>query len=219
MPPEGCPLCGAAATLRETVGARRFFQCEACRLLFLHPLDRLGPEAERAHYATHENDADDPGYRRWLGRLVEPLVDRLAPGAQGLDFGCGPAPALASMLTERGFPTAIYDPFFAPDESVLSRRYDFVTCTETAEHFHDPRRAFERLAGLIEPGGLLAVMTQLVRDDARLADWRYARDPTHTSLYTEATLSWIAAWRRWRIERVGRDIALFYVPTRSARGV
>ena len=43
---------------------------------------------------------------RFLGRLAEPLVERLDPGASGLDFGCGPGPALAAMLTRRGYTVA-----------------------------------------------------------------------------------------------------------------
>ena len=47
----------------------------------------------------------------------------------GLDFGAGPGPALAAMMSEDGFDVAIYDPFFQPDAEALQRKYDFITCT------------------------------------------------------------------------------------------
>jgi SAM-dependent methyltransferase len=176
------------------------------------PEDRPSPEAERRHYETHENDPEDPRYRAFLDRLALPLADRLAPGAEGLDYGSGPGPALARMLSERGFPMALYDPLFAPDEAVLGRTYDFVTCTETAEHFSRPGEEFRRLGRLLRPGGWLGVMTEVVDEARPFADWRYARDPTHVCFYRAETLAWIARTHGWRLERPHRNVALFRVP-------
>lgn len=39
---------------------------------------------------------------------------------------------------------AVYDPFFAPEAGVLTRKYVFVTCTEVAEHFCRPCQAWVR---------------------------------------------------------------------------
>jgi hypothetical protein len=44
--------------------------------------------------------------------LAGPLLARLAPASQGLDYGCGPGPALAAMLAEAGHAVALYDPLF-----------------------------------------------------------------------------------------------------------
>jgi len=173
------------------------------------PEDRPTPEEERAHYRTHRNDAGDPGYRAFLARVADPLAARLAPGAEGLDYGAGPGPALAAMLRERGFPTAVYDPFFAPDADALRRTYDFVTCTETAEHFHAPGDEFARLDGLLRPGGILAVMTEMLEDGRDFAAWRYARDPTHVSFYRPRTMRWIAEKHEWTMESPGRNVFLF----------
>jgi SAM-dependent methyltransferase len=59
---------------------------------------QLSVEAEREYYGTHRNAVDDPGYRAWLGRLAEPLLERVRPPASGLDFGCGPAPEVLEHL-------------------------------------------------------------------------------------------------------------------------
>ncbi len=205
-----CPLChepepAPFARLRE--GA--YWRCSACGLTFLDPQWHPGPETERAQYETHENDPLDPGYRRFLGRLAEPLVARLPAGAEGLDYGCGPGPALAMMLREAGFPTSVFDPFYAPQTKPLERQWDFITCTEVVEHFHHPAVEFDRLFGLLRPGGWLGVMTELLTDDARFAGWRYRRDPTHVAFYSDRVLTWIARHYACELVRPGRNVALF----------
>lgn len=212
-PAPACPLCRSAdvhpfAELRHG----RYLRCGVCRLVLLAPELRPSAEAERAHYGTHENDPDDPGYRAFLARLADPLADRLAAGASGLDYGSGPGPALPRMLEARGFRMRLYDPFFAPDEDALRQVYDFVTCSETAEHFHHPAEEFARLDGLLRPGGWLGVMTELLDDARDFATWRYARDPTHVCFYHADTMRWIADARGWRMEHPGRNVVLFHKP-------
>ena len=75
-------------------------------------------------------------------RLWDELRPRLPEGARGLDYGAGPGPALAAMIEEDGYSAALYDPLFHPDEAVLSDSYDFITCTETVEHFATPAPTF-----------------------------------------------------------------------------
>ena len=212
VPPD-CPLCRSTRT-RPFAHAhgRRYFECEVCRLVFLSPGDRLDAAAERAHYGTHRNDPADPGYRAFLDRLAAPLVERLTPGAEGLDYGSGPGPTLSPMLEERGFPMRVYDPFFAPDEAPLRRTYDFVTCTETAEHFFRPAAEFDRLDRLLRPGGWLGVMTEWLREGAVFEGWRYARDPTHVCFYRPETMAWIAAHRGWLLESPRPGVFLFRKP-------
>lgn len=213
-PVVSCPLCLATpAPLLAELHSRRYHGCERCGLVAMDPRDRLGREEELAHYGTHENDPTDTRYRSFLDRLAEPLVERLPPGARGLDYGSGPGPTLSLMLEERGFPTADYDPFFAPDRGVVERSYDFIACTETLEHFFDPRGELERLDALLRPGGWLGVMTQLLEDGVSFDDWHYVRDPTHVSFYRPRTMSWIAAWRGWSVELAGRGAVLFHKPT------
>ncbi len=168
--------------------------------------------SERAHYLTHENDPDDPRYRAFLSRLATPLLKRLSPGLSGLDYGCGPGPALAAMLREAGHSVTLYDPFFAADATVLAGRYDFITCTEVVEHFHEPAREFRQLDGLLRPGGWLAVMTMFQTDDARFANWHYRKDPTHVVFYREATMRTLAADLAWHCEIPAPNVALFCKP-------
>lgn len=190
------------------VGDLQYWRCDRCSARFLQPDQRPAPTVEHAHYLTHRNDPDDPGYRGFLAKLADPLLERLPPAASGLDYGCGPGPALAAMLREAGHEVALYDPFFRPDPAALQRTYDFITCTEVAEHFHRPAQEFDRLDRLLRPGGWLAVMTGFQTDDARFVDWHYRRDPTHVVFYREETFRWIAARHGWGCEIPAKDVVL-----------
>ncbi len=132
----------------------------------------------------------------------------MEPPATGLDYGAGPGPTLSIMLEECGFEVAIYDPFFAPRPGALNRTYDFITCTETAEHFHAPRTEFDRLYNLLTPGGWLAVMTQWA-DEKDFQRWSYARDVTHVCFYRADTMAWIADHFGYKFETPRPNVALF----------
>lgn len=211
-----CPICGARADPLLSVDGRSYFRCPACDARFLDPAQLPSAEEELAHYRHHENDPDDPRYRRFLSKLAEPLLERLPGASRGLDYGCGPGPALAAMLREAGHEVALYDPFFAPDPSPLARTYDFVTCTEVAEHFHHPARDFDRLRALVRPGGWLGMMTCFQTDDARFRDWHYRKDPTHVVFYRAETFGHLAALWGWSCESPVKDVVLMRRPELSA---
>lgn len=217
LTPTACPVCRAPA-LDDflNVDRRDYWCCKACQARFLDPAQRLSREAEHAHYLLHENDPDDPRYRRFLAKLADPLLARLMPASFGLDYGCGPGPALAAMLGEAGHEVALYDPFFHPDPAPLAGTFDFITCTEVAEHFHRPADEFDRFDRLLRPGGWLAVMTCFQTDDARFANWHYRKDPTHVVFYRETTFRTIAAQRGWACEIVVKDVALMQKPEPAA---
>lgn len=210
-----CPLCGGGcAPARTELQGRPFHDCGQCGLLFVERVELPGAEDERARYATHRNDPADAGYRGFLDRLAAPLVERLAAGAEGLDYGSGPGPTLSMMLAERGFPTAIWDPFFAPDPGPLQRRWDFVTCSEVVEHLHRPIDDLSRIAELLRPGAWFGVMTGMVTPEveASLSTWWYARDPTHVAFYRPRTMAWIAGHFGWSMEPVSETVVLFQTP-------
>jgi SAM-dependent methyltransferase len=208
-----CPVCRAVDVEAFFAdGSRRYGRCATCGARFLASDSLPDAVAERAQYDLHENDVNDAGYRRFLSRLADPLLARLPPGRDGLDYGCGPGPALAAMLEEAGHRVALYDPFYEPDTRVLDRPYDFITCSEVAEHFHDPAGEFERLDRLLKPGGWLAVMTCFQTDDARFEGWHYRKDPTHVVFYREETMHWLARRYGWICEIPGKDVALMRKP-------
>ncbi len=209
QPPPECPVCLSPRPDHfQCIAEKDYWRCRHCRATFVAARHLPEPRAELTRYRLHQNHPDDPEYRRFLERLAGPLLERIKPGLDGLDYGCGPGPALAKMLTEAGHRMQLYDPFFRPDASVLDRTYDFITCTEVAEHFHHPAAEFETLNRLLRPGGWLGIMTGFQTDDNRFADWHYRRDPTHVVFYREETLRCLAARFHWECEVPARDIAL-----------
>lgn len=206
----GCHVCGSEVTLPfQTHGTRVYRRCPRCEARLLHPDHYLPLARERAYYDTHHNNPDDPGYRRFLGKLAKPLLERLPAGAEGLDFGCGPGPALARMLEEQGHRVALYDPVFFPQPETLQGCFDFITCTEVVEHLHNAYAVFEQLVQRLRPGGWLAVMTCFQTDDSRFAGWHYRRDPTHVVFYREETLTWLAQHFGMTLDIPVKDVALF----------
>ncbi|MEQ6885912.1 class I SAM-dependent methyltransferase [Salicola sp. Rm-C-2C1-2] len=196
-----------------TVGERDYWRCQRCEATFLEPSQRPGLQTEKAEYDQHDNDVADAGYRRFLARLSDVLLPRLRPADHVLDFGCGPGPALVTMLREAGYVAQGYDPFYAPDETLLRRQYDAITCTEVIEHLHDPAGTFRRLDELLAHGGWLGIMTCFQTDDDRFANWHYRRDPTHVVFYREATLHRVAAQFGWHCEVPRKDVALMQKAT------
>jgi len=204
-----CSVCHQAQPVPfRQIGQQAYLRCPNCLATIMAPESRLTPEEERKIYELHDNDPADAGYRWFLSKLAEPLMARLPEGARGLDFGCGPGPALARMLTEAGFDMALYDPFFHPDPAALDGRYDFITCTEVVEHLHRPAEIFHQLDGLLKAGGWLGIMTCFQTDDDRFDNWHYRRDPTHVVFYREATFEWLASHYGWRLEIPRKDVVL-----------
>jgi SAM-dependent methyltransferase len=191
---------------------RDYYRCRRCCLVFVPPHQYLSAAEERAQYELHRNAPDDSGYRRFLGRLYEPLQPRLAAHSHGLDFGCGPGPTLSVMFAEAGHRVELYDPFFAPDRSVLTRCYDFITATEVVEHLHRPGDELHRLWRLLRPGGYLGVMTKLVSDREAFSRWHYKNDPTHVSFFSRPTFQWLADVWGAGIEIIGQDVVIFARP-------
>ena len=213
LPGFPCPVCEQhGPRLLARLDERDYLRCRRCAATYLPPEQRPNREAERREYRLHRNAVDDPGYRAFLARLTVPLLERLDPDAEGLDYGCGPGPALAAMLHEAGHPMALWDPLFAPDRSVLQRRYDFITCTEVIEHLHHPRQVFEQLQCLLHPGGLLGLTTCFQTDDARFAGWHYRRDPTHVLFWRRETLEFLAGQLGWSILFPADNVALLQLP-------
>lgn len=163
-------------------------------------------------YDRHENNIEDAGYRSFLARLADPLLQRLNPNCRGLDFGCGPGPALAVMLREQGHEVALYDLYYAPDLEVFDQQWDFITSTEVIEHLGQPGQELQRLWQCLKPGGLLALMTKRVTNLEAFSTWHYKNDPTHISFFSESTFQWLAAQWQAELEIVANDVVILRKP-------
>jgi len=210
---NSCPLCGNNTHVAYHHDAQRTYRrCSACLVIFVPAQFWLSQNAEKAEYELHQNDIHDKRYRKFLSRLYQPLLDVLQDTqVQGLDYGCGPAPALAEMLSESGLQMEVYDPIYFATSSVLNKRYDFICATEVVEHFRDPDAEFERLFSLLKPHGVLAIMTKLVRDQASFRNWHYIRDKTHICFYSRETFSYIGGLYDADLTYYGDDVIFLQI--------
>lgn len=206
-----CPLCGSDnIALFYEDRKRVYLNCSRCELVFVPATYWLSAQDERATYDLHENDARDHGYRQFLSRLSEPLLQKLEPRQKGLDFGCGPGPALSQLLQEQGHQVDLYDPFFFADGSVFDREYDFICATEVVEHMHDPDKEFTTLFRMLKKGGWLGIMTKMVIDRQAFSQWHYIRDMTHICFYSKGTFEYLAERFHAQLEFVAKDVILLH---------
>lgn len=207
-----CPLCTSVQNYPLPVAGKQYHRCLGCELVWLDSACHLAPAAEKAVYDDHDNRVDDPGYRRFLMRAFGEVLSRVPPPAEGLDFGCGPGPALIAMGREAGYRMAGYDKFYADEPELLSRQYDFITSTEVMEHVADPRAVLDRLWDCLKPGGILVLQTQRVLDDERFRQWRYRHDPTHIVFFAEASFRILAACWQAQVSFPHADVVVLHKP-------
>lgn len=216
---DPCPLCGGADTARYTEDRfRPYLICRNCSLVFVPERYHVSAVEEKDRYDLHRNDPEDPAYRKFLSRLFIPLREYLPEGAEGLDFGCGPGPALAAMFRESGYRIDTYDKYYDPDNGIFGKDYDFITATEVLEHLHHPGFELERLLKRLKTGGILGIMTKLVRNRMAFERWHYKNDATHVCFFSKTTFEWLGdAWRT-RIEFIGNDVILIHKEEEFAIG-
>ena len=177
--------------------------------MFVPPEQFLSAETEKAAYDHHQNSPEDEAYRGFLSRLFVPMHQLLQPGSHGLDFGCGPGPTLSLMFKEVGHTVDEYDYFYANDQSLLQQTYDFITTSEVVEHLHHPKEELERLWNILNPGGILGIMTKRVFNREAFTTWHYKNDLTHVCFFSEPTFQWLADVWQADLTIADKDVVLF----------
>ena len=205
-----CPLCCSGNTKHYFSDSHRAYQrCVDCKLVFVPARYWLTLQEEKATYDLHQNDPNDPGYQKFLSRLSTPLLRKLPPNQTGLDFGCGPGPALPGLLKAGRHRLDLYDPFYFNDPAVFQKCYDFICATEVFEHLRDPAHVFAALFGMLRKGGWLGIMTKLVTDQEAFSRWHYTRDLTHICFFSRSTLGFVARLFHAALYFVDKDVILF----------
>jgi len=211
-----CVLCLSKNTITHLkkndpqFGIRIYNKCKNCHLIFLSPQYHLDAKSEKSRYDLHQNDPKDLNYISFLNRLAEPLKLKIREDCSGLDFGCGPGPAMTKLFDENTYKINFYDPFYYPDHSLLNKTYDFITCTEAVEHFYNPNKEFSLLNNLLKKQfSYLGIMTEMVTDESNFENWWYHRDPTHVCFYSKQTFEWIAQWQNWSLEFPRKNVVIF----------
>ena len=207
---SACPLC--KCNICEPFfqdKKRQYLRCSHCELVFVPRCYWLNSTSEKAIYDLHQNSPHDEGYRNFLSRLTSPLLKILPPNQKGLDFGCGPGPALPCILEEKGHHVDLYDPFYQDDSSLLLKTYDFICATEVVEHLHNPSATFTLLFQLLKQRGWLGIMTKMVIDKHSFQTWHYIRDMTHICFFNRSTFEYIAQRFNAKFTLFNNDVILF----------
>ncbi len=207
-----CGLCESAVSsvfFRDEKRQWDYFQCKNCELVFRDPETYLSHEDEKQRYLTHDNNIENQGYVKFLTPVVKTLVTHLKPGSQGLDFGSGPGPILDKLFAEENIDVKNYDPYFDYHPFLLDEQYDFITCTETFEHFTIPFKEMVTMTACLKPSGYLLLMTEMYKDSEQFAQWGYRMDPTHICFLNPTGLRWLAEkWGYEILSSVGRIFLL-----------
>ena len=199
MPIDACPLCSSNLTesfYRDSY--REYLKCSNCDFVFVPKIYHLSEKNERARYDSHNNDPEDDRYRNFLNQLLNPLQDRIPKNANGLDFGSGPGPTLSLILKENGYSVDLYDKFYARNDAVFDKQYDFITASEVVEHLREPLIELSRLMDLLKNKGVLAIMTQILTPQIDFEQWYYKNDPSHIGFFSEKALNYLS--QNWQAE-------------------
>lgn len=186
-----CPLCKSASRHYHTQITRDFLQCSGCSSVFLHPKDHLTSEAEKTHYLNHNNDPEDVRYQAFVSPVTNAILRDFEPHHKGLDFGSGTGSPILKVLEDNNYDVVQYDLYFHDDRELLNQQYDYIACSETAEHFKEPYAEFKQLFNLLKPNGKLYIMTDRFEESRDFGSWFYKTDPTHVFLYHEKAFEWI----------------------------
>lgn len=204
-----CILCNSPATFFAEEREKRYYQCKNCEAVVMNTADYVSEAEEQERYEEHNNDVTDPRYQRFVTPVVDAVLRYTQPSDKGLDFGAGTGPVITKLLREQSYEMSLYDPFFWDRPKNLDKKYGFIVCCETMEHFHQPRKEFEQLHDLLEDDGYLFCKTKLYSDDVIFSGWRYAHDQTHVIFYTIKTLEWISENIGFDLLYAGDDVIIF----------
>ncbi len=204
-----CPLCQFLSDFFYKDTARNYYKCTNCSLVFVLPEEFVSIEEEKAVYELHQNSPEDQGYRNFLSRILEPMVQRISLNSVGLDFGCGPGPTLSIMFEEKGYQMKNFDPFFCNETKNLNQNYDFITSTEVLEHLRKPFESLNKVWGMLRNEGYLGIMTKMVINKESFKNWHYKNDETHICFFSKKTFAWLGELWDSKPIFLGSDVILF----------
>ncbi|MFO8235191.1 MAG: class I SAM-dependent methyltransferase [Bacteroidales bacterium] len=204
-----CPLCSGETKDFFTGQHGKYYKCQNCQSVLLHPNYYVTPEQEKDRYLEHNNDVNDPGYQNFVSPIVNSILKNQNPKDDGLDYGAGTGPVIAKLLHDRGYKIVTYDPLF-DKKDIFNRHYDYIVSCEVIEHFHNPYKEFQRLKKMLKSNGLLYCMTDLYDENIDFKSWHYKDDQTHVIFYHTKAIEWIQKHCGFsKAEKEGR-LLLFY---------
>lgn len=186
-----CSLCDTPDSKlihKDPHNGSLFYSCLDCGFIFRDRQFFLKFEDELKRYRQHQNDVNSIGYQNFLRPVVDEVLKTCTAQQKGLDYGCGPSSVVVHLLKDNFYDVSQYDPFFHPNDNLLLKQFDYITCTEVVEHFKNPRLEFRKLANLVKAAGVLIIKTSLTDEVSDFANWHYHRDPTHVGFLNRRSL-------------------------------
>lgn len=187
-----CPLCFKSNSANQIKGAddRIYYRCENCFLIFVDTHFLPSADKELKRYNLHQNTIDDKLYVDFLNQAIHPSLNFIHSSHHGLDYGCGKNAVLSQLLLAHGIGCDNYDVFYYP--KLPDKLYDFIFCTETAEHFFSPEKEFFNMTSRLYKNGFLILMTEFWKNLDDFKNWYYTRDFTHVCFYHQHTIDYLA---------------------------
>ena len=203
---EKCCLCNEQQDTPARLMSlkRSFFRCENCDLIQVSADAFLGFDDQHEHYKLHENSLNQIGYVNFLKKFISSFDPYIDLSGKILDYGSGPQPCLAELLSSLCFEVQTYDPIYSPVKP--EGLHDTVVACEVVEHFNRPKVDWQSMRECLRPGGVLAIRTESL-GDRDFSNWHYPRDPTHVVFYSDKTFFWIA--ENFGLEIISLDSPFF----------
>lgn len=201
-----CPLC---ETKLENRADEHYYLCSMC---FAYVKDKkyyFTLQQEKRRYQEHKNDINDLHYQNFTAPITKNILEKFSKNHLGLDYGCGSAPVITSILKSKNYKIKMYDPFFFPNDDYKKYQYDYIFSCEVFEHFYNPKAEIKKLISLLKPNGLLLIMTHLYNGVRSFNKWYYRRDPTHVFIYTAKTINYISQSFNLDLEKQTERIIIF----------
>ena len=190
-----CVLCGSKTNAFKHPRFHMLFHaCPSCGLIAKDASLFIESSEEVNIYLTHQNSLDNIGYVNYLTNFIEQAVKPYLKEGHILDYGSGPEPVLAHLLsTVFHYHVDIYDIYFAKERVYTDQSYDLITSTEVIEHIQNPTEIFKFFHSHLKKGGILSIMTLFYpTDQEAFFNWFYIRDKSHVTFYAPKTMTYIA---------------------------
>ena len=211
-----CPLCHNENTsLFNQDRKRSIYICHHCQLVFSDANSHLPPQVEKKRYQRSASKYQKP-LKQFLLSLVQQIAQETDQALIGLNFGRLADTQTLDTIRALGHDLRQYDPYFAPDHSLLKQEYDFICCYRVFEHFRFPSKEWSLLCKLLKPGAWLAINTKLLTEIHAFDRWHHKNNLTHVSFYQPETFEFLAEQAGFRLLFAANDLILVQKPSGSA---
>lgn len=225
-----CPVCNQSMTFyfRKDfyvldLQQIEYWRCGGCGFTAARTLYELPEEAwnklNEAFHSQYHFTNECPFDMNWVARLslqAETIAKMKNAGIiptqkPWLDYGCGDG-KLSDLLSQYHLTLLNFDEYggphttrFVSKEKLIPGSFDMVISTSVFEHVRD-LRFLEKMEGLVNQEGCLAIHTLVREEIPRDPEWFYLL-PVHCSLFTNASMKIL--FDKWRYH-----FSLYHVPSR-----